>query len=163
MAIENLADLFLHTLKATYCAEHRIENALPKLIPKIADGKLRGLFEEQLDETSVQIGRLRRVFGLLDKKAQKKRCQAIIGHISEAEQLMAEIDDPVVRDAALIASAQAFKNYEIVRYSNLCSWADEMGHTNIRDLLKETLLEEMEVDFKLDQLGADNFNYHAMS
>ena len=68
--IETLHDLFLHTLQDIYYAENQITKALPKMIEKATDDKLRAGFEQHLEETRGQIERLEEVFGLLDEKVK---------------------------------------------------------------------------------------------
>ena len=50
MNVANLEDLFVHTLKDIYFAEKHITKALPKMIDKAKDAKLKGLFEAHLKE-----------------------------------------------------------------------------------------------------------------
>ena len=65
MAIRDLKDLFLHTLKDIYYAERQISKALPKMAENADSGDLQDLFKAHLDETRGQIERLEKVFELL--------------------------------------------------------------------------------------------------
>ena len=68
MKIENLSDLFLHTLKDIYFAENQIVKALPKMAKAANSKELARAFESHLAETKEQITRLDQVFKLLGKK-----------------------------------------------------------------------------------------------
>lgn len=161
MAIKNLEDLFIHTLKDIYFAEKQIKKVLPKMIEKADDGKLRGLLEDHLDETGVHLERLTKVFDLVGEKATGEKCPAIVGIVDEAEELMSEIKDADTRDAAMIGAAQAVEHYEITRYGTLCVWARQLGYEEVRNLLEETLSEEKDADSKLTQIAEGGLNRQA--
>lgn len=62
------------------------------------------------------LARLEEIFGILDKPAREKKCPAIEGIIEEASEIMKEAEDDTVRDAGMLAAAQAVEHYEISRY-----------------------------------------------
>src|SRR5262245_57926912 len=113
MKIENLHDLFLHTLQDIYYAENHIVKALPKMVKGADSQQLSTAFAGHLEETKEQVKRLDQVFKLLEQKPKSSKCPAIDGILKEAEELMGEIKDPDTRDAAMIAAAQAVEHYEI--------------------------------------------------
>ena len=161
MKIENLSDLFLHTLKDIYFAENQIVKALPKMA-KAADSKeLARAFESHLAETKEQITRLEQVFKLLGKKPEGEKCPAIEGILEEGEDLMKEIKDPDTRDAAMIAAAQAVEHYEINRYGTLVSWGQLLDLPDAVKLLSMTLKEEHGADSKLNKLAESKLNKQA--
>ena len=161
MKIENLSDLFLHTVKDIYFAENQIVKALPKMV-KAADSKdLARAFEAHLEETKEQITRLEQVFKLLGKKPEGEKCPAIEGILKEGEELMKEIKDPDTRDAAMIAAAQAVEHYEITRYGTLVSWGQLLGLPDAVKILAVTLKEEHGADAKLNKLAENKLNKQA--
>jgi ferritin-like metal-binding protein YciE len=161
MKIENLSDLFEHTLKDVYFAEKQIVKALPKMV-KAADSKeLARALESHLEETKEQITRLEQVFKLLGKKPSGEKCPAIEGILKEGEELMQEIKDPDTRDAAMIAAAQAVEHYEITRYGTLASWGALLDLPDAVKLLSVTLKEEHAADSKLNKLAEGKLNKQA--
>ena len=161
MKIENLSDLFLHTVKDIYFAENQIVKALPNMV-KAADSKdLARAFEAHLEETKEQITRLEQVFKLLGKKPEGEKCPAIEGILKEGEELMKEIKDPDTRDAAMIAAAQAVEHYEITRYGTLVSWGQLLGLSDAVKILSVTLKEEHGADAKLNKLAENKLNKQA--
>ena len=161
MALKNLDDLFLHTLKDIYYAEKQILKALPKMEKKAGSDELRKGFAQHREETENQLERLDKVFETLGKPARGTKCDAIIGIIDEAEEIMGEIDDPDTLDAAMIASAQAVEHYEITRYGTLITWAKQLGHNDAVKHLEETLKEEKATDEKLTKLAEQQVNKKA--
>jgi ferritin-like metal-binding protein YciE len=161
MKVQNLDDLFLHTLKDIYFAEKQILKALPKMA-KAADSKeLARAFESHLEETKEQVARLETAFKSLDAKAEGEKCPAIEGIIKEAQDLMDSIKDADTRDAAMIAAAQAVEHYEITRYGTLVSWGKLLGHDEAVKLLSLTLKEEHNADAKLTKIAEGKLNKQA--
>jgi ferritin-like metal-binding protein YciE len=161
MKIENLSDLFLHTLKDIYFAENQIVKALPKMVKASDSKELARAFESHLEETKEQISRLEQVFKLLGKKAEGEKCPAIEGILKEGDELMKEIKDPDTRDAAMIAAAQAVEHYEITRYGTLVSWGELLKLPDAVKLLAVTLREEHGADAKLNKLAENKLNKQA--
>jgi ferritin-like metal-binding protein YciE len=162
MAIKTMPDLFIHMLRDVLYAERQILKALPKMSRKAESDKLKQAFDTHLAETQKQVERLDKIFNELGEPARGVKCEAIIGLIEEAEEQMEEISDAEVRDAAMIAAAQAVEHYEISRYGTLLSYAEQLGHSdNIQSLLKETLSEEKQTDSKLTKLAESRINRKA--
>jgi len=158
-----LEDLFLETLKDVFFAERQILKGLPKLAKASADPKLREAFMHHREETEGQVDRLRQVFEIIGKRAQGKTCEAINGLLEENEELLelAPQASPV-RDAGLIAGAQAVEHYEIARYGALVAWAKALGNDQMAQLLQQNLDEEKKTDTLLNQMAA-SVNRSAMA
>ena len=150
-----LEDLFLETLKDIFFAERQILKGLPKLAKAAADPKLREAFMHHREETEQQVDRLRQVFEIIGKRAQGKTCEASNGLLEESEELLELSPQPSpVRDAGLIAAAQAVEHYEMARYGALVAWAKALGNEQIAQLLHESLEEEKKTDTLLNQMAA---------
>ena len=66
-----------------------------------------------------------------------------------------------MRDAGILAAAQAAEHYEIARYGTLIAWAGVMGLDDAVPLLNETLEEEKKADELLTTLAEDGINEEA--
>ncbi len=163
MAINNLKELFVHTLRDIYYAENQILKSLPKMARRADSADLRSAFEQHKQETEGHVERLDKVFGLLGEKAQGVKCHAIEGIIKEAEELMSEIKDGDTLDAGMIAAVQAVEHYEITRYGTLASWANLLQNREAASLLHETLDEERKTDTKLTELAEASLNKQAIA
>lgn len=149
-----LEDLFLETLKDIFFAERQILKALPRLANAASDPKLREAFMHHREETEQQVDRLRQVFEILGKRAQGKTCEAINGLMEESEALLEMSPQPSpVRDAGLVATAQAVEHYEMARYGALVAWARALGNEQVAQLLQENLAEEQQADTLLNQMA----------
>ena len=159
--IKNMNDLFVHTLRDIYYAEKQIVKALPDMIEKASDPQLRQGFQSHLRETENHVKRLDQVFQMAGLKAQGVDCPAIDGIIEEANDVVGEVDQKSVMDAALIAAAQAVEHYEITRYGTLISWANQLGRNDCATLLQQTLEEEKTADKKLTSMAETAVNRKA--
>lgn len=160
--IENIDDLFLHTLQDIYYAEHQIQKSLPDMIGKASDPELRRGLRKHLSETNGQIKRLKQVFKKLGLEPKGTKCPAINGIIEEANDIAGDIDDKMVLNAALIAAAQAVEHYEITRYGTLVAWAWLLGRNEVARLLAQNLKEETATDKKLTSIAKRKINKKAL-
>jgi ferritin-like metal-binding protein YciE len=158
---KTLQNLFDDTLKDIYYAEKKILSALPKMAKAAESDELRAAFEQHLEETEGQVERLEAVFEEIGARPQGKTCDAIVGIIDEAKEIMSEYKGTPALDAGLLAAAQAVEHYEISRYGTLITWADELGLTKASKLLKETLAEEKKTDEALTKLAKSVVNAEA--
>ena len=68
-----------------------------------------------------------------------------------------------VLDAALICAAQKVEHYEIAGYGCARTFAQQLGHDDIAELLQETLDEEGSADKKLTEIAESVVNQEAES
>ena len=160
-AAQDLRELFEDMLKDILWAEKALTKALPKMAKKATSEELTSGLTEHLEETREQIVRLEKVFELLGKKAQTKKCDAMEGLIKEGEGVMEETVEGPVRDAGIIAAAQKVEHYEIASYGTLAAFAKLLGEDEVAGLLQETLEEEKAADSKLTQVAESAINLEA--
>ncbi len=159
--IETMDDLFVHTLRDVFYAEKKIVKSLPKMIQKATDAPLKDALSAHLEETRGHVARLEDVFKMIGEEAKVVDCPAIDGIVKEADELVGEVEDKDVLDAAIVAAAQAVEHYEITRYGTLIAWAKMLGNHEAADLLTQTLDEEKDADAKLTDLAEANINEEA--
>ncbi|MEA2906918.1 MAG: hypothetical protein QOG83_1565 [Alphaproteobacteria bacterium] len=161
--IKTMDDLFVHTLRDIYYAEHQLVKTLPTMVEKATDPALKQAFQSHLGETKNHVTRLEQVFKLHGVEAKGVDCPAIDGIIEEAEDVAGEVEDKAVLNAALAAAAQAVEHYEIARYGTLVAWAKQLGRNDCASLLQKTLDEEKAADRKLTELAESRLNLKAAS
>lgn len=152
-SIKTMDDLFLHTLQDIYYAENQIVKNLPKMIDKATNRELAGGLRMHLDETKKQIERLEQAFEKLGEKPKATNCPAMDGILKEADEIVGDVADKDVLDAAIVAAAQAVEHYEITRYGTLIAWAGSLGHDDVVRLLTTNLNEEKAADKKLTTIA----------
>lgn len=156
-----LRELFEAELKDIYWAEKALTKAIPKMLKKATSGELQDSLEDHLRVTEGQVSRLEEIFELLEVKPQAKKCEAMAGLIKEAEVIMGETEEGVVRDAGIISAAQKVEHYEIATYGTLCAFAKTLGENEVANLLAQTLEEEKEADEILTQIAETSINSEA--
>jgi ferritin-like metal-binding protein YciE len=151
--IKSMSELFQHQLQDTYYAEHRIIAALPKMVEKATASQLKSGLTAHLAETRTHVTRIEQVFANHKWEPKQTTCPAIKGIINEADDVVGDIDNKGVLDAAIIAAAQTVEHYEIARYRTMVTWAKQAGWTQCAVLLQQNLDEEIAADRKLEGLA----------
>ena len=159
--IKTLDDLFVHTLQDIYYAEQQIAKNLPTMIGKATDPQLKQGFETHLQETQNQIKRLEQVFQMHGQEVKGVTCAAMNGILEEASDTMGDVADTDVRDAAILAAAQAVEHYEITRYGTLVAWAKQLGREDCAGILHQILDQEKATDQKLNRIAESKINTQA--
>ncbi|WP_291912451.1 ferritin-like domain-containing protein [Chitinophaga sp. CB10] len=154
--------MFVDELKDIYWAEKALTKALPKLKKAATSEELQEAFEKHAEETQGHVETLEQIFQLLGQKAQAKKCDAMEGLISEAQSIIEDTEEgSMVRDAALILAAQKVEHYEIATYGTLRVFAENMGHTEVMELLEQTLENEKATDEALTEIATNTINEEA--
>lgn len=157
-----LESYFMNALKDIYWAEKALTKALPRMAKAATSKELKKAFDQHLEVTKKQIGRLDKIFEQMGKKAQGRKCDAMQGLIEESEAIISETkDDTLTRDAALIIAAQKVEHYEIASYGGLAQLARTMNKKGIASTLGTTLNEEKKTDELLTRIAEKGVNVEA--
>jgi ferritin-like metal-binding protein YciE len=157
-----LLELFVDQIKDIYWAEKHLLKALPKMQKAATTEELRSAIETHTEQTQVHVERLEEVFGLLEEKAQAKKCEGMEGLVEEGQSVIEETDaGTATRDVGIIISAQKVEHYEIAAYGGLATLAKTLGRDDIAEILAETLAEEKETDELLTEIAESNINFTA--
>ncbi|XMO70310.1 ferritin-like domain-containing protein [Luteolibacter sp. AS25] len=153
-----LHSLLVEQLRDILWAEKHLVKALPKMAKAATDPNLKEAFESHLEETKGHVDRLKEVFKHLDLTARAKKCDAMEGLLSEADEIKEDFEGSEALDAALICAAQKVEHYEIATYGSLRAFAKRLGYKEIVDLLQTTLDEEGAADKKLTKIALADCN-----
>lgn len=153
MPLNSLQDLYVEHLQDLYSAEQQIIQALPKIIAKTSNDKLRQGFQKHLEQTQEHANRLEQIGGRLGRDLDGKKCKGMEGLLKEGDEILKEDGDPDVIDAALISAAQRVEHYEIAAYGCARTYADALGFEGDVELLQNTLDEDGETDKLLTKVA----------
>ncbi len=156
--MKSLIHLFADQLQDAYSAETQLVKALPQMAQAANSEELKAGFEQHLQETKGHVKRLEEAAKLANVDYKGKTCAAMEGLIAEGKDIISMQADKQVKDAGLIAAAQKVEHYEIALYGCLCTWAEELGMSDVSQLLHETLEEEKATDGKLTELAQARIN-----
>jgi ferritin-like metal-binding protein YciE len=150
---KTMNDLCLGFLQDIYYAERQILKALPKMAKAAQSDKLKQGLLHHREETEHHVERLQQVFEHLGKRARSQTCEAIQGILEEGEETITEFEAGPIRDAGIVANAQAVEHYEMARYGSLIAWFKAAGMKEAVTLLEQTLAEEKHADAVLTELA----------
>ncbi|MBV8064847.1 MAG: ferritin-like domain-containing protein [Actinobacteria bacterium] len=153
MQLQSIDDVFAHEVGDLISAEKQLIEALPKMASAASNQQLREAFEQHLAETRDHLSRLEEIAGQLGLSVSDETCKAMKGLIAEGSEIIEAQGDPSVKDAALISAAQRVEHYEIAAYGTTKTLADQLGHTEAKDLLDQTLDEESNADKLLTKIA----------
>ncbi|HEX6192307.1 MAG TPA: ferritin-like domain-containing protein [Chitinophagaceae bacterium] len=157
-----LEKFFVEQLQDIYYAEQQLLKALPEMQKAATTEELEDAFAGHLRQTERHVTRLEKVFQLIGKKAEGKKCEAMDGLIKEAKGIISETKEgSMTRDAALIIAAQKVEHYEIATYGGLVQLAVTMRLSRAAHLLNKTLREEEDTDNMLTFVAESHINIEA--
>lgn len=155
----SLQELYVEQLNDLYDAEQQIIKALPKMIDAATSEDLKQALNEHLEVTRAQATRIEQIFEKLGEKTKREKCKGMQGVLAEGNELVGDIKDSDLRDAAIIASAQRVEHYEMAGYGTARTYAQLLEDDEASELLQQTLDEEKEADQTLTSLaGQINVN-----
>lgn len=162
MKIESLQELFETELRLAYdCEQKLVKKGLPTMIEASTSPELRKAFEEHLQQTRQHVTRLEQAFAAIGKNPDTQDNDVFDEMAKGAEKKAKAIENPSLRDASLIASANQVEHYEIAIYGSLAAFAQQLGLSNAASTLQQTLQEEKQADAKLTQLAETSINSRA--
>jgi ferritin-like metal-binding protein YciE len=154
----SLNELFINQLQDLYDAENRLTEALPKMADAATSSQLKNAFQDHLQQTQNHVTRLEQVFNRLGCEAKRETCDAMKGLIKEGEGMIGAKGDGDTRDAGLIAAAQKVEHYEIAGYGTVRAFAEQLGFSDVAQILQQTLNEESAADRKLTEIAESRVN-----
>jgi len=161
MPIKSFEDLFIEELSDIYSAEKQLTKALPKVAKAASNEDLKKAVSDHLEETENQVKRIEKIVKEENLTLKRKKCAAMEGLISEADEAISSIEQGPLLDVALIMGAQKVEHYEISAYGSLIELAKLLGYDAAVDLLDETLGEEKGADSKLNDIAVSGVNEDA--
>ena len=147
-----------HTIQDLYSAEKQALEAMPQLVQRVQSESLRQAFQVHQRESEGQVIRLEQIAKQLGIDPDGETCMAMQGLLEEAQDLLAQLEDGPLADAAIIGAAQKMEHYEIASYGTARTLAQQAGQTQIADLLERTLVEEKAADAKLTSIATKLVN-----
>ncbi|MBC3785511.1 ferritin-like metal-binding protein YciE [Spirosoma sp. LMG 31448] len=159
--METMDELMEHTIQDLYSAEKQALEAMPQLAQRVQNEQLRQAFQLHQQETQEQVTRLEQIAEQLGIEPDGETCMAMQGLVEEVQDLLDQLEDGPVADAAIIGAAQKMEHYEIASYGTARTLAQQAGQTQIADLLETTLNEEKATDEKLTDIATSSVNKKA--
>lgn len=159
---EGLQGLFVNELKGIYYAERQLVDALQEQAEAATSDEVRSAFLLHQQQTRGQVQRLEQIFNQIGVEPDEMTCNAADGLVDDARMVVANTESgSLTRDAGLIIAGQKVEHHEIAAYGSLHTLARVLGHTQVAQLLEQSLQEEKMTDQKLTQLAESFVNQEA--
>lgn len=172
--MNDLRDLLRFDVQHLCSIEDQIIEALPAMISKANNPRLKQALEQHLRVTETQRDRLERVKQHLGQDADNydngifaglfssgTKNKGMAGLIDDGEKILGLDMNPDVKDAAIIGCAQKIEHVEIAAYGTARTYAEQLGMMDVAQLLQQTLLEEHDADDLLTSLATGGVNQRA--
>ncbi|AKD54784.1 ferritin-like domain-containing protein [Spirosoma radiotolerans] len=159
--MKTMQEFMEHTIQDLYSAEMQALETMPQLMERAQNDQLRQAFQTHQRETEQQVKRLEQIAQQMGIDPDGETCMAMQGLIDEAQDLLSQLEDDQLADAAIIGAAQKMEHYEIAAYGTARTLAQQAGQTEIADLLAQTLQEEKSTDEKLTTIATRTVNQQA--
>ncbi|GAB2524832.1 YciE/YciF ferroxidase family protein [Spirosoma aerophilum] len=159
--MKTMDEFMEHTIQDLYSAEKQALEVMPQLAQRVQNDQLRQAFQVHQRETEGQVARLEQIAQQLGIEPDGETCMAMQGLIEEAQDLLSQLEDGPLADAAIIGAAQKMEHYEIASYGTARTLAQQAGQDQVADLLETTLQEEKSTDDKLTGIATSSVNQKA--
>lgn len=159
--METMDEFFEHTIQDIYSAEKQALEAMPQIVERVQSDQLRQALQVHQRESEGQVIRLEQIAKQLGIDPDGETCVAMQGLIEEAQDLLDQLEDGPLADAAIIGAAQKMEHYEIASYGTARTLAMQTGLGQIASLLETTLREERAADAKLTTIATSAVNQKA--
>lgn len=124
--MKTLSDLYDHMLRDVYHAEKQVLKVLPKLTRAVTDETLKAALTQEKADVADRIETLEAAFEALGKRPRGIPCEAMIGLMEEASEVLEDAEEEAI-NAGVLAAYQAIKHYEITRFGTLGAWSNRLG------------------------------------
>lgn len=128
--MKTLADLYDHMLRDVYHAEKQVYKLLPKLKKAVTDQDLADTIGQEREAVAERIAVLEEGFEALGKRPRGVPCEAMIGLVEEASEVLEDAEEEAI-NAGVLAAYQAIKHYEITRFGTLGAWSNRLGNVDM--------------------------------
>ncbi|GAA4367334.1 ferritin-like domain-containing protein [Hymenobacter saemangeumensis] len=156
--LQTMNELLAHDIQMLYSAETLGLEAQKLLAESATDSHLKSLFTLHERESQKQVARLEKIMVMMDLKPSREVCSAVKGLMADTEKLLNKESAPEVLDAMLIGAAQKMEHYEIACYGTAVWMTEDLGMTQVADLLRQTLAEEKQANELLNEVAKQRVN-----
>jgi ferritin-like metal-binding protein YciE len=141
--VETARDLLLEELGKLLTIEETLaRRMLPLIVGEVEDEELKPVVSQHLEETRNHAARVKEAFGALEETPAGKRAIGLEGLATEHASFVPEVV-PGLRAGVHCEAAMGTEHYEINAYDGAIRLADALGATDVGELLRANLAEEV--------------------
>ena len=173
--MKDLRALLKHDVQMLHSAEEQLVEAMPAMIQRASNPALKQALQQHLDISKTHVTRIDQIREMLGADAESvtkysgilasvmggTKCKGMADLIEEGQKVMSENLEDEVMDAAIIGGSQKIEHFEIASYGTARTFAEQLGLTQVAQLLQQTLDEEYMADQILTSLAVSSVNLQA--
>ena len=125
-----------------YDAEHQFLEGQQEMAQNATDQDLESAIREHIEQTRLHIRNPEEAFEQLGQQPQRQVSVVAQGLVSEAQQDIQEAQNEAIRDCLIDAAVLKVEHFEMGCYRGMVTGAQQMGQTQIVNLLNENLQQE---------------------
>ena len=163
MQITNFKDMYIAELQKLRSLEAQLSTALTRIADMALHRSLKSVLRHHREQTQRQGARLSKLLQKYAANPREHKDQAVGSLIAETDKMLDMVAGHELRDAALTASVQKIKHYEIAAYGTAAALAGQLDLRDDQRLLHESLEEEKEIDVFLTRLAKGEINQEALA
>ena len=151
-------DLAARGLKEIHSAERELVRALPKLARTVQHDSVKQMLERRREMGEQLIEELDSIFDELEVRPGRTKNHTAEGLLADVTDHLDEIEDPAMRDAAMIAGVQKVLHYCVAAWGTSRSFGQLLGQQHVVDVMSRVLDEGKQMDEDLTQLAEGEVN-----
>lgn len=153
MRVKEPQDLLLEELRDIQSAEKQLQRALPRMSKQVESEEFQSLLEERQDQSQRLIEQIDQAFEQLSASKGRKKNQAAEGLLEEANEVMEQIEEPMLRDAALVGAVQKLTHYCLAAWGTSRAMAEAFGQDQIAQAMQKAVEEGKQHDQRMTELA----------
>jgi ferritin-like metal-binding protein YciE len=161
--ITNLKDMYIAELQELCSLEAQLSTALIRIADVASHRSLKSALRHHRQQSKHQGERLDKLLQMDRADPSEHTDQAVEALIGETDKMLDMVAGDELRDAALTASVQKIKHYEIAAYGTAAALAGQLDFRDDQRLLHDSLEEEKEMDVFLTRLAKGEINQEALA
>jgi ferritin-like metal-binding protein YciE len=140
---KNCRSLYVLELCYLLSSENQVVGGLPRMITHTDDLKLKYAFQSSLQETEAHVTLLEEIINEVnDGERFDEKDATITAFFDSCDNIINEVVEGPVRDAALLAGVLEIRRHEIASYGAAIDWAKVLSLHRHVELLQKTLDEK---------------------
>lgn len=153
-----LMKLFEDEIRELISTEKELTKVIPVFIKNTTSIKLIESLTENLTQSNLHVGRLAKVFGLINRKIGAQKCDLTSTLCDENILKIKATTTTGVGDETIIAAFHKVKYHEISSYNTLIKYAKALNLKDVVALLAMILIEVMRSNLHLSKLEINLIN-----
>lgn len=152
-----LNTLYINELKNLYSAESQLLRKFETLIQAVLTQDFKKFLTKNETETAEQLKRLETILKEMGQSQKGVKSELMENFLKELENVIHSIPSSDIKDAAIIATLQRIKHYEIACYGTARTFANQLQFLEASAMLSLSLAEENGTDQKLSSIAEGGF------